>query len=73
MQIVNKIDHFIAKLNELKPALSDDPSSNEKRLTIFTASIVNNYAVTDEAINSNFLKTQKLKTEYQAGSIQIML
>ena len=47
MQIVNKIDHLITKLNELKPALSDDPSSNEKRFNdLLTASIANNYTVT---------------------------
>ena len=62
MQIVNKIDHLITKLNELKPALSDDLSSNEKRFNdLLTASIANNYAVTDEAINAKL--SQDAKTE----------
>ena len=40
MQIVNKIDHLITKLTELKPALSDDPSSNEKKFNgLLTANI----------------------------------
>lgn len=62
MQIVNKIDHLITKLTELKPALSDDPSSNEKRFNeLLRTSIATNYAVADEAINTNL--SQNVKTE----------
>ena len=40
MQIINKIDHLITELTKLKPALSDDSSSNEKRFNdLLTSSI----------------------------------
>ena len=40
MQIINKIDHLITKLTELKPSLTDDSSSNEKRFNgLLTANI----------------------------------
>ena len=61
MQIVNKIDHLITKLTELKPALSDDPSSNEKRFNeLLTASIATNYSVTDKAINTKLSQNTKI-------------
>ena len=42
MQIVNKIDHLITKLNELKPTLSDDSSNNEKKFNdLLTSSFRN--------------------------------
>ena len=64
----SKIDNLITKLTELKPALSDDTTSNEKRFNeLLTASIATNYTVTDEAINVKLLKTQKLITEYRVG------
>ena len=40
MQVVNKIDNLITKLNKLKPTLSDDPSSNEKRFNDLLTAIV---------------------------------
>ena len=67
MQIVNKIDNLITKLTELKPALSDDPSSNEKRFNeLLTASIATNYTVTDEAINAKL--SQNIKTDNEIPS-----
>ena len=60
MQIVNKIDNLITKLTELKPALSDDPSSNEKKFNeLLTASIATNYTVTDETINAKLSQNTK--------------
>ena len=38
MQIINKIDHLITELTKLRPTLSDDPSSNEKRFSDLLAS-----------------------------------
>ncbi len=62
MKIVNKIDHLITKLTELKPALSDDPSSNEKRFNeLLTTSIATNYAIADQATKANL--SQNAKTE----------
>ena len=44
MQVVNKIDHLITKLTKLKPTLSDDPASNEKRFNdLLKASLENDY------------------------------
>ena len=63
MQIVNKIDHLITKLTELKPALSDDPSSNEKRFNeLLRTSIATNYAVADEAINTNLSQESSVRS-----------
>ena len=40
MQVINKIDHLITELTRLKPQLSDDSPSNEKRFNdLLTASI----------------------------------
>ena len=62
MQIVNKIDHLITKLTKLKPALSGDPSSNEKKFNeLLTTSMVANYTVTNEAINAKI--SQNTKTD----------
>ena len=53
MQIVNKIDHLITKLNELKPTLSDDSSNNQKRFNdLLASSIETNYTTTDEVIEN---------------------
>ena len=49
MQIINKIDNLITKLTKLKPTLSDDPSSNEKRFNdLLTSSLENNREITDK-------------------------
>jgi len=62
MQVINKIDHLITKLAELKPELSDDASSNEKKFNeVLSASIVTDYTVNDGAINAALSTNAKLE------------
>ena len=58
MQVVNKIDLLIAELTKLRPTLSDDPSSNEKRFSdLLTSSLADNHTLTDEAIENAKIDT----------------
>jgi hypothetical protein len=62
MQIINKIDHLITKLAELKPALSDDSTSNQKKFNeLLSSSIANSDLVTDEAIEVALSTNAKLE------------
>ena len=64
MQVINKIDHLITELTELKPALSDDPSINEKKFNeLLTDSIATSYKVTDESIKAEVSQNAKPKNE----------
>ncbi|MFL2775150.1 MAG: hypothetical protein ACJZ84_04170 [Paracoccaceae bacterium] len=69
MQVINKIDHLITDLTELKPALSDDSSINEKKFNeLLTASMATSFKVTDESKKSrSFSKRKKLKMRYLVG------
>ena len=60
MQISNQIDHLIMKLTELKPELSTDSSSNQKKFNhLLKESIVTNYPVTDDTLTAKFSKNAK--------------
>jgi hypothetical protein len=51
MQVINKIDHLISQLAELKPELSKDSLSNQKKFNeLLNSSIENNQTVTEEVI-----------------------
>ncbi len=52
MQVINKIDHLITELNKLKPTLSDNSQSNEKRFNdLLTASIATGHTVSNEEVD----------------------
>jgi len=64
MQIVNKIDHLITKLTELKPVLSDNPASNEEKFNdLLTASMATDQTVTNEEIKVALPEKEKLESE----------
>ena len=64
MQIVNKIDHLITKLTELRPVLSDDPASNEEKFNdLLTASLATNQTATNEEIKLALPEKEKLESE----------
>jgi len=52
MQIINRIDQLIVKLNELKPGLVDDPLGNEEKFN----------GLLKSAMDSNFISAEKLST-----------
>ena len=53
MQVISKIDHLMTELTKLKPTLSDDLPSNEKRFNdLLTASIATNHTVADEVMEA---------------------
>jgi hypothetical protein len=54
MQIINKIDKLISQLNGLKPDLSNDFSSNEKKFTeLLKSNIENNNAITNTVLETS--------------------
>ena len=60
MQIVSKIDHLITELTKLKPTLSDDLPSNEKRFKdLLTASLENNPTIRSEEVEVQLSTTEK--------------
>lgn len=60
MQIVSKIDHLITELTKLKPTLSDDSPSNEKRFKdLLTASLENDRTVHSEEVEVQLSTTEK--------------
>jgi hypothetical protein len=60
MQVISKIDHLMTELTKLKPILSDDASSNEKRFNdLLTASIENGPTVADEDMEVTFSTNAK--------------
>ena len=62
MQVVSKIDHLIVELTKLKPTLSDDTSSNEKRFNdLLTESIAKDHMVTSEAVDIEPFTNAKLE------------
>ena len=64
MQIINKIDHLITKLSELKPALSDDPLSNEKKFNaVLNSNILTGDTLADKAVTAGLSKNTKLENE----------
>ena len=64
MQVINKIDHLITDLTELKPALSDDSSINEKKFNeLLTASMATSFKVTDESKKAEVSQNEKTKNE----------
>ena len=67
MQVVNKIDYLIAELTKLRPTLSDDPSSNEKRFSNLLTSTENSRTIAGKETEVVFLKAQSLKTKCRAG------
>jgi hypothetical protein len=63
MQIINKIDHLITKLTELKPALSDNLSSNEKKFNeLLSSTISTGYPVDDEPTGATLSTHAKLES-----------
>ncbi len=64
MQISNKIDNLITKLTELKPELSTDTSSNQKKFNdLLTASIATGYKVTNDAMEAKPYENSKIEKE----------
>ena len=64
MQVVNKIDYLIAELTKLRPTLSDDPSSNEKRFSdLLTSSLENSRTIASEETEVMFSKSAKPENE----------
>lgn len=64
MQVVSKIDHLITELTKLKPTLSDDPTSNEKRFSdLLTSSLENDDRTAEDEIDAISLKSAKLNNE----------
>jgi hypothetical protein len=60
MQVISKIDHLINELTRLKPQLSDDSPSNEKRFNdLLTASIATDHTVADEDMEATFSANAK--------------
>lgn len=50
MQILNQLDHLVTKLNELRPLLSENFKSNEKKFEdLLTSSLETNYTLTEKA------------------------
>ena len=63
MQIANKIDHLITKLTKLKPTLSDDSPSNEKRFTdLVKASLENDKTSAGADVEIAVSKNAKLES-----------
>ncbi len=64
MQVVNKIDYLIAELTKLRPTLSDDPSSNEKRFSdLLTYSLENSRTIDGKETEVMFSKSANLENE----------
>jgi len=64
MQIKYRIDHLITELNKLRPTLSDDSSSNEKRFSdLLTSSLENDRMVADKEIKVISSKNANLENE----------
>ena len=64
MQVINRIDHLITELNKLRPTLSDDSSSNEKRFSdLLTSSLENDRMVTEKEIKVISSINAKLENE----------
>ena len=64
MQVVNKIDYLIAELTKLRPTLSDDPSSNEKRFSdLLTSSLENSHTIAGKETEVMFSKSAKPENE----------
>mgnify|MGYP001406612314 CR=1 FL=1 len=64
MQVVSKIDQLITELTNLKPTLSNDPSSNEKRFSdLLKSSLENDQAVGDKEKEVIFSGSEKLENE----------
>ena len=64
MQVANKIDRLIVDLNMLKPALSNDPSVNEKRFNnLLTARIATSSTVTDNAMKAEASQNAKAENK----------
>jgi hypothetical protein len=60
MQVISKIDQLITELTKLKPILSDDSPSNEKRFNdLLTASIANSHTVASEEMEDTFSTNAK--------------
>jgi hypothetical protein len=64
MQVLNKIDHLITELTELKPGLSDDPSSNQKKFNaLLKSSIDAGHKTSDEVLEVEPTINAKIETE----------
>ena len=62
MQVINKIDHLISRLAELKPELSNDSPSNNKRFNdLLTASMTTDHTDADGEIGVAFSTNAKLE------------
>jgi hypothetical protein len=60
MQVISNIDHLITELTRLKPQLSDDSQSNEKRFNdLLKASIETDHTVADEEVEAPFSTNAK--------------
>ena len=63
MQVINKIDYLITELTKLKPVLSDDASSNQKKFNeLLKSSIDASYNAPDEALEVEFVTNAKIET-----------
>ena len=64
MQVVSKIDHLITELTKLRPTLSDDASSNEKKFSdLLTSSLENGHTIADKKMDVIFSKNAKPENE----------
>ena len=73
MQIINKIDKLISQLNQLKPELSDDLPSNEKKFTdLLKSNIEAKTQLLLQSLKLNPIPIQKLQTQHQVGYIPNM-
>lgn len=64
MQVVSKIDHLITELTKLKPTLSDDLASNEKRFSdLLTYSLENDGRTAETERDTISPKSAKLENE----------
>ncbi len=62
MQVINKIDQLITKLTELKPVLSGDASSNEKKFNeLLSSSMAADHTLKDETIKVALSTNAKLE------------
>ena len=64
MQITNKIDGLISKVNNTEPELSDDLSDHENKFTkLLKSNIETNYIVTDPASETEHTSEKKAESK----------
>lgn len=64
MQILNQIDHLVTKLNELRPLLSEDSQSNQKKFEdLLTSSLEINHTSTEKPAETKDVYPVKTENE----------